>query len=143
MISEGKQAAGVVIVSADWQSRALLRAQLLEEGCEVRAFESAADAERVLRRNASVMKGRGSARLVEGDFKLRLIVADLSAGGSASEIERLAQLAQCRAVWVLASRSSAAETEWNTCGFERVLFRPIDMRDLVEAIKHRLGSCTH
>ena len=35
---------GVLIISRDWQSRALLRAQLIEDGVDVRAYTSAAEA---------------------------------------------------------------------------------------------------
>jgi len=121
--------AGVLIVSRDWQSRALLRAQLLEEGCLVEAYESLRDAATVL--------GRRS-------FKPGLLVADVSEDGHQDEIDRLAGAVKLVPVWVIAAHSTVNEADLRDRGFERVFFRPVDMGELVGAIKQRLApSAAH
>jgi len=114
----------VLIVSPDWRSRALLRAQLLEEGCVVGAYESLRDAATVL----------GSRSLEPG-----LLVADISEDGHQDEIDRLADTAGRLPVWVIAGHSTVNEAELRRRGFERVFFRPVDVGKLVEAIKQRLA----
>ncbi len=116
--------AGVLIVSRDWRARALLRAQLLEEGCSVRAYESLRDAATVL---------------VSRSFKPGLLVADISEDGHQDEIDRLAATVRLIPVWVIAGHSTVNEAELRDRGFERVFFRPVDMGKLVEAIKQRLA----
>jgi CheY-like chemotaxis protein len=122
---------GVLIVSGDWRSRALLRAQLIEEGCEVRAYESLRDAAGVLRISPEAIKKTSG-------FTTGLVVADLSENGTRHEMDQLLRLTQRVPVWVIASRRGTPEPELK--GFERVFFRPVDMRDLVEEIKRRVGS---
>jgi DNA-binding NtrC family response regulator len=117
--------AGVLIVSRDWRSRALLRAQLLEEGLLVRAYESIRDA-------ATVIGSRS--------FKPGLLVADISDDGRQNEIDRLAHAVRLMPVWVIAGRATVNEAELRDRGFERVFFRPVGIGELVEAIKQRLAS---
>ena len=118
---------GVLLVSHDWHTRALLRAQLIEEGCPVMAFESLADAEREL-------KHRGA-------FEPRLLILDLAGGERApSEIAQLSAWAGSVPVWLLATRSLGAETALEGRGFEAVIFRPFGIKELVERIKQRLGA---
>jgi len=123
---------GVVIVSRDWQSRAPLRAQMIEEGCAVRAYESLRDA-------AVVLAGAVGTRTTRG-FKPGLLIADLSDDGGPKEIDQFSRVARRLPVWVIASRSSTNETALSDRGFERVFFRPVDVRELVESIKQRVGS---
>ena len=120
--SDGSQAR-LVLVSRDWQTRALLRAQLLEEGCPVRAYETLPDA---------------AAELKAGALKPTLLVAELSGGDWRSELKQLSELAGRLPVWVLASRSDVDEVVLKGQGFETVLFRPVDMGDLVRRVKRRL-----
>jgi len=123
---------GVLIVSRDWRSRALLRAQLIEDGCPVRAYQTLDETKELLN-TAAVRAGPSDA------FSAALVVADLFADGSIGELDQLSQIAQRIPVWVIAGRSEAVATELNGRSFERVLFRPVDMRELVEEIRQRLG----
>jgi DNA-binding response OmpR family regulator len=125
--SDGGQA-GLVLVSRDWQTRALLRAQLLEEGCSVHAYESLQDA---------------AAELKAGALQPRMLIAELSGRDWRSELEQLSELAARLPVWVLASHSDVDETILKWRGFETVLFRPVDMGDLVRRAKRRLEKLTH
>ena len=112
-----------MLVSRDWQTRALLRAQLLEEGCSVRAYESLSDAIPAFER---------------APFRPSLLVVELSGDEPPSAIEQLSTLAARLPVWVLASHSDVGEAALKGRGFETVLFRPIDISDLVKRVKHRL-----
>jgi DNA-binding response OmpR family regulator len=114
---------GVLLVARDWRTRALLRAQLIEEGLAVKAFESIWDA---------------TGALGERSEELGLVVVELLGRESAEEIEQLSAWAARVPVWVIASRSLAGEAWLEKCGFEAVVFRPIDVGDLVERIKRRI-----
>lgn len=118
----------LVLVSRDWQTRALLRAQLLEEGCRVRAYESVRDAGAALDRSL---------------FPPSLLIVELSGEESPPDLEQLSTLAGRLPVWVLASHSDVDEAALKGHGFEAVLFRPIDMSDLVRRVKRRLNELTH
>jgi hypothetical protein len=118
----------VVLVSRDWQTRALLRAQLIEEGSSVRAYESLRDAAPALKSSL---------------FRPSLLVAELSGDESPPELDQLLALAVRLPVWVLASRSDVAEATLKGRAFEAVLFRPIDLSDLVRRVKRRLKELTH
>jgi len=114
----------VVVVGKDWQARALLRAQLLEEGLEVEAYETA----------------RAALATLEGTELLpALLVADLFASDDpATEIDQLASWARRIPTWIMAGRNLIAEKRLQGRGFEVILFRPVDMGELVEQIKRRL-----
>jgi len=120
--------ARLVLVSRDWQTRALLRAQLLEESCLVRAFETLQDA---------------AAELKAGDLQPRMLIADLSGDQWRSELEQLSGLTGRLPVWVLASHSHVDEVTLKGRGFETVLFRPFQMGDLVRRVKQRLEELSH
>lgn len=114
----------VVVVGKDWQARALLRAQLLEEGLEVEAYETA---------------GTALATLEETELLPALLVADLFASDDpATEIDQLACWAHQIPTWIIAGRNLIAEKRLQGRGFEVILFRPVDMGELVEQIKQRL-----
>jgi DNA-binding response OmpR family regulator len=118
---------GVLLVSRDRRTRALLRAQLIEESCPVMAFESVADAEEELQRSA---------------FEPGLLIADLS-GGEPAASDAVAQLSTWTrriAVWVLATHSLGTESALEGRGFEAVIFRPFGIKELVERVKQRLGA---
>ena len=114
----------VVIISPDWRFRALLRAQLLEEGFRVRAGNSVADL-------AEFMNGRSA----DPD----LLVADL--GGSADEAIDLRKWATRSPLWIVAptghpgAKAIAARLQGKA---ERVFSRPLNLGDFVESIKRRL-----
>jgi len=118
--------AKIVLAGKDWQTRALLRAQLIEEGLEVEAFETLQDA---------------LARSEEPTSRPSLLVADLySSEDSRAEIERLAAWAARIPIWIIASQSLLAEPQLNSRGFELILVRPIDAGELVEQIKRRVKA---
>jgi hypothetical protein len=152
---------GVIIISRDWQSRALLRAQLIEEGVDVRAFISPKEvAAWVVPGTVEGPEAKGSGELkacgesrVEGRrsnsrsrvFSPALVLADLSLIPDRAEVEELAallgRLPPGVALWIVASRSDR-NGGWirdlkGPCP-EEVLFRPIDVGALVERIKLRL-----
>jgi DNA-binding NtrC family response regulator len=116
--------AQVVLIGRDWQFRALLRAQLLEEGLEVEAYESVTTAWLTL---------EGGERLPS------LLVVDLSASeGPSHDAEQLAAWAPRIPIWIIAGRSLITEKQLAGKGFELVLFRPVDIGELVEQIKRRV-----
>lgn len=112
----------VILVGEEWQARALLRAQLKEEGVEVEAHRTAREA----------LQGIG-------ELRPALIVADLAESADPSaEIEALAQWTRQIPVWIVAGRSLIAGKSLRGHGFEMILFRPIDVGELVEQIKRRV-----
>jgi DNA-binding response OmpR family regulator len=116
--------AQVLLVGKDWKARALLRAQLLEEGLEVEACEQASEAIESLDRN---------------ELLPELLIADLSASDDpAGEAELLAPWARQVPIWVITSRSLIVDKKLKGRGFAMLLFRPIDLGELVEQIKQRL-----
>lgn len=118
--------AGVLLVSPDWRTRALLRAQLIEEGCAVIALESLEDAESELPRSG---------------FEPTLLIAELADDEpAASQIDRLAAWTGRVAVWVLATCTSGIEDQLRSHRFEEVIFRPFGIKELVDRIKQRLGA---
>jgi DNA-binding NtrC family response regulator len=115
----------VLLAGKDWTARALLRAQLLEEGIDVQAYESVSEA-------VDILEGRP--RLPA------LLVADLAASDNpAADADRLAGWTADVPVWIIASRATVPAASLTGRGFEKVLFRPVDMNELVEQIKRRLG----
>jgi len=120
-------AATVVLVSRDWQTRALLRAQLLEEGRRVRAYELLRDA----------------APVFAGSPQPALLIAEVSGDEPPPELEQLSALARRLPVWILASHSEVCDATLAGRGFEMVFFRPLDMSDLVNRVKRRLGELIH
>lgn len=116
----------ILIAGKDWQSRALLRAQLLEEGFGVEAFETVSDA---------------LARLEPGRNPPHLLIADISASDRPSaEVDALAPWSRKIPIWIIASRTYNVEQGFGDRGFEMILLRPIDVDKLVKQIKRRLGG---
>lgn len=122
---DGAGAVGqVLLIGKDWKTRALLRAQLLEEGVDVEAFESLAEA-----LEASIGVGESPA----------LLLGDVGESVDPKlEIAQLAHWAKRIPIWIIARRTLAGESEFEGRGFEAVLFRPIDLGELVERIKQRV-----
>jgi CheY-like chemotaxis protein len=116
--------AKVLIVGKDWQSRALLRAQLLEEGASVEAYETVDEALAQL----------------EWSFPLpALLIADISASDSpTADVERLMTWAKRIPIWIIASHTLSVKGGLEGRGFEALLFRPVDMGKLVQQIQQRL-----
>ena len=118
--------AQVVLVGKDWQTRALVRAQLIEEGLEVEAAETVREA---------------LSTLQEPALRPSLLIADVSASDDPSaEIEQLAAWAAQIPVWIIASRNLLAEPQLKGRGFELILVRPIDVGELVVQIKRRIEA---
>lgn len=114
----------VLLIGKDWQARALLRAQLLEDGVSVEAWETGAEARQ---------------SITERPRLHRLIVADMHASPDpAAELGALEQWSGQVPVWIIASHSAIHDEQLCDRGFERVLFRPVDLGHLVEEIKQRL-----
>jgi DNA-binding NtrC family response regulator len=111
----------VILVGKDWTFRALIRAQLLEEGLDVEAYETAGDA----------------AKAIVGRYRLpKLMVADLtSSDDPGTELSQLARWAERFPVWIIAGREIASDAEAHDPRFQRILFRPVDVGQLVKEIK--------
>ncbi len=114
----------ILIAGRDWQARALLRAQLLEEGFEVEAHETIPDA---------------LASLEPGTNLPDLLIADISASGEPSaDVEALSAWSRKVPIWIIASRTYIVEKGLRGHGFEMILLRPVDVGELVDQIKQRL-----
>ena len=118
--------AQIMIAGKDWTARALLRAQLIEEGFDVEAYEDVQEA--VQRLWAS------------GDMPA-LLVADLFVSEKpVEEIATLSHWAKLLPIWVLAGYGTAEANKLEGQGFERILFRPLDLGKLVQEIRERLAE---
>jgi DNA-binding response OmpR family regulator len=116
--------AQVILVGKDWQARALVRAQLIEEGVEVESYTTAREALEAM-----------------GELLPGLFIADLTESENPEgEIEELAKWTRQFPVWILAGRSLIAGKSLRGRGFEMILYRPIDVGELVEQIKRRIES---
>jgi CheY-like chemotaxis protein len=119
----------ILLAGKDWQSRALLRAQLLEEGFDVEAHESVSEA---------------LATLAPGATLPDLFIADVSASDNPSaDVESLSTWTLQVPTWIIASRSYIIEKGLRGHGFEMILLRPVDLGELVEQIKRRLDKDSH
>ena len=116
----------IVIAGKDWQARALLRAQLLEEGFEVEAHETIPDAVTTLETATNLPD---------------LVIADISASNDPSaDVQALSAWSRKVPIWIIASRSYIVEKGLRGHGFEMTLLRPVDVGELVDQIKQRLGE---
>jgi CheY-like chemotaxis protein len=116
----------VLLVGTDWSWRALLRAQLLEEGIDVRAYETSRDA---LNTVTDLM------------VLPKLLVADLhDSPRPEAEVDLLSKWRQLLPIWVITSHASKIDRDLDDAGIERVFARPVDLKRLVEEIKQRVGS---
>jgi len=117
--------AQVFLASKDWQARALLRAQLIEEGVSVEAYETVEEA---------------LAQLELDSVLPALLIADLSASDHPSaDVERLTTWAKRLPIWIIASHTASVTGGLGGRGFETLLFRPVDMGELLQQIKQRLA----
>jgi len=106
--------------------RALLRAQLIEEGVSVEAFETIAE---------------GVARLDFFPVRPALMIADIASSGHPfADVERLTTWASRLPIWIIASHTWSVKGGLEGREFERILFRPLELGRLVEEIRQRLGS---
>ena len=114
----------IVIAGKDWQSRALLRAQLLDEGFDVEAHETIADA---------------LASIEPETDPPDLFIADISASDDPSaDVEALSAWSRKVPIWIIASRAYIIEKGLKGHGFEMTFLRPVDVNELVDQIKQRL-----
>ncbi len=112
----------VYLTGKDWQARALIRAQLLEEGVEVEAFQTPAEA----------LEG-------PGELLPDLLVADLtSSENPAADCDTLAQWVKQVPIWIVAARNLIADRSLKGRGFEMIFYKPVDVGELVEQIKRRV-----
>jgi CheY-like chemotaxis protein len=113
----------IVIAGKDWQARALLRAQLLDEGFDVEAQETIPEA---------------LATLEPGTKLPDLLIADISASDDPSaDVEALTAWSRKLPIWIIASRAYIVEKGLRGHGFEMILLRPVDVGELVDQIKQR------
>jgi hypothetical protein len=116
--------AQVLLAGKDWQARALLRAQLLEEGVSVEAYQTV---------------GEALARLEFFSGVPALLIADISASDHPSaDVECLTIWARRLPIWIIASHTLSVKGGLEGRGFETILFRPVDMGKLPQQIKQRL-----
>ncbi len=109
----------VVLLGAEWRVRALLRAQLIEEGYEVIATDAWPDMRRHLR------QGR----------KPRLAVVDLKAlPDPRTVLEALRVLMKPQRVLVLTASATVSDRDLAGLGF-RVIQRPVRIAEIVSAIR--------
>jgi CheY-like chemotaxis protein len=117
---------GVLLIGKNWSTRALLRAQLLEEGASVEAFESVGEAIQALDASGVLPS---------------LIIADISSSDRAEGDDNLlAPIARAVPIWIIAGKSVAISKNLEGRGFERILYKPLDAGELVEEIKRRLET---
>jgi DNA-binding response OmpR family regulator len=119
-------AVDVLLIATEWRLRALLRAELLEEGYEVKAVVSWDEGELLLR-----------ARAVQP----RVIVYDVHGERDPHPaLQTLARLRRGSAVLVLTAHSVASPDAIAPYGFSRTLVRPFRIGDAVEAIRGIIGG---
>jgi CheY-like chemotaxis protein len=118
--------AKVLLVGKGWQARALLRAQLIEEGVSVKAYETVEEA---------------LAQLESRSVLPALLIADISASDHPSaDIESLTIWARRIPIWIIASHTLSVKGGLEGRGFEAIVFRPLDMGKLVQHIQQRLAT---
>jgi CheY-like chemotaxis protein len=114
----------VLLVGRDWRSRALLRAQLLEDGIDVEAYETSRDALNTVTDLRDLPK---------------LLVADLHLNPRPeAEIDLLTKWARSIPVWVVTGHTLRIDRDLKAAGFERVFQRPVEIKQLVAEIKQRV-----
>ena len=114
----------ILLAGKDWQARALLRAQLLEEGIAVDAYESVSDALAALRPKAKLPD---------------LLIADISSSDEPSaDVQALAMWAHKLPIWIITSRTYIIQQGLRGHGFEMILLRPVDIGELVDQAKRKL-----
>ncbi len=111
----------ILLAGGDWRSRALILAQLKEEGCDVTAVETWDEAELLLRKHA-----------VRPDA----VVFDVEGEGHAeAALATLHRLAGAARSLVLTLSSLLPAPSVRSLGFEHVLVRPYTVGDVVAAVR--------
>ena len=121
----------VLLAGKDWAARTLLRAQLIEDGLDVEAHERVADADDALQRRWA---GRGVPSLLIANL---FVSEDL-----AKDLATLSHWVKLLPVWIMTGHGATEATAkgLENLGFERLLFRPLDIGKLVKEIKERLAA---
>jgi hypothetical protein len=113
----------VVLLAAEWQPRALIRAQLIEEGFEVVATEEWPTARRHLRPGLTP----------------RLAIVDLKGlPQPATVLEDIRALMKPDRVLVLTAIGTVPRPDLDGLGF-RTLSRPIVIRDVIRIVETAIG----
>lgn len=117
----------ILVVGRDWRLRALLRAQLIEEGIEVEAYETAREALNTL---------------TDLSHLPDLVVADLfRSRRPAAEVNLLVKWADAVPIWLILSRTlNASNGAPEKLGLERIVYRPTHLGRLVTEIQSRVGG---
>ena len=116
--------ADIVLLGAEWQPRALLRAQLIEDGFDVVATDSWPAMRRQLRPG----------------FKPRLAIVDLSGLPDPDRVlTELSVLMKPHRVLVLAALGTVPQASIERLGFA-VVGRPVAIKDVVAATARMLGA---
>ena len=122
----GMNMAQILIAGREWKARALLRAQLLEEGFDVEACEDVLEV---------------VDRLWGGTDIPSLLIVDLSGSTNAAEdVATLTHWAKLLPIWLLAGQGAAGAAIPESRDFERILFLPLDVGKLVQEIRERLAD---
>lgn len=117
----------VIVVGKDWQARALLRAQLIEEGLDIEAHDAVDEL------GTAPIHPHPKAKIP------KLLIADLSANENPkADLDRLASWVKLLPVWVIVGHSLVPSKQLQGRGFDAVLYRPVDLRELIERIKQRV-----
>ncbi|MBI2833953.1 MAG: response regulator [Acidobacteria bacterium] len=115
----------ILLVGAEWKPRALIRAQLIEEGHEVEAVESWEEAELLLRRRARQ--------------PLVLIIDLAGEPHAAAALATLKRLFETDRALILTSASALSSNDVQDAGFPNVLARPFSIGDVVSATSRVLA----
>lgn len=118
--------ARILIVGKNWAARALLRAQLIEEGFDTEAYESVVNAVNRLWASRTM--------------PALLIVDSFETEKPREDVATLSQWTKLLPIWILAGRGTSSAKEFEGRGFEKILFRPLDVGKLVQEIKERLAA---
>jgi DNA-binding response OmpR family regulator len=114
----------IVLLGADWRSRALLRAQLIEEGYEVLATDSWPMTRRMLRPGSQP----------------KLVIVDLYDLEQPADVLRsMRVLMKPDCVIVLNALAALTDAEIEQLGF-RVMERPIRIKEVVDAAANAIAA---
>ena len=118
----------ILIAGKHWTARAQLRAQLLEEGFDVEAYE---DVQSLDNRLQTI-----------GELPQLLIVDLFESENLPEDIAMLSHWVKLGPMWIMAGHGEADSVAeaMKEMGVERVLFRPVEIGKLVKEIKERLSG---
>lgn len=116
----------IILISNEWPARALIRAQLIEEGYETQGLLSLEDALGLLKTDA---------------VRPSLIIFD-AAGYSldSSALEPLREMSLSAPVLICVGSHQASQVDFKGLGFDLVLVRPYTIDCLVRKVRTILGG---